>query len=464
MRKSMVLIFTLAALVTAFIALQAPVFADQEDTVLMAQDSFTADNGTWLKDYTGGTGFVNGWKAIIDQNLVITELPENWKITNNQLTAQGQTGYNGSLGQYNIDLTRQLSETMDFSKDGEYYIRYSTKVADMGKDCMHLLSFISTANQTKYTAGYADGGDTYGSAPYSNLNNLSTRPLQNNTWYTFMIHISTRASGKDIIQMKAFKDGDETPTFSPNVWDREIRENQSFTISRISFHLQNGTGTAETPYFDEISIYKGSAVKVSQTTDAVDLFPGQTLNVTAPTINTISNHNQTLSYEWYDYTDTTPVLLASGSSYTITDSMIGRLIRAKAVITDTTTSVVSTYWPISKYVRAKADVNSIQISYGSNKVTAKVEIYKSGTTTGSVIPILAKYDSNNALVKVVLGAPIDYSGYWTSSGAFTSVIMNPGTLAPGEYVRFFVWNSLTNALPMPVNKNSYLTTARYPAN
>lgn len=467
MKKCMLAFFALATLITSLIILQLPAFAELEDTTLMVHDEFTADDNVWLKDYTGGTGFVNGWKASIDANFIATELPQDWKILSNQLTAQGETGWGKSLGQY-LSITRQLSTSIDFSKDGEYYIRYRTLVSDVGTGCSHNLALVTDSNVSEYAFGYADSNGPYsfvgGNTPFGNK--MSTKALQNGNWYTFVVQVSTRATGNDIVKVKAFKDGEE-PTFSPNVWDYEYRNNRAYNVSRIALGLSNGTGSGEKPYFDEISIYKGSPVKVTQTSDIPNVISGQVLTVNIPGINTVTNDAQTFTNEWYDYTDATPLLLATGASYTVSDSMMGRLIRAKTVITDTVNSTTTTYWPISKYVRANADINMIKYNTGNNQVTATIEICKSGSeqgTKGSVLPILAKYDANNNLIGVVVGTQKSYDSVWQNETTSTSVQMNPCTLASGEYVRVFLWDSIAGVKPIPINKNSYQTTDRTPVN
>lgn len=473
MRKCFLAFFALAALVVSLIILQLPAFAELEDTVLTAQDTFTADNDTWLKDYTGGTGFAGGWKSSIDLNFIATELPADWKISENLLTAQGETGWGKSLGQ-NFNITRQLSNVIDFGQDGEYYIKYKTKATDVGTGCSHTFGLASDRNDwgnsaVEYSFGYKHNNDaTYGYitgyTPYAEL--YTTNILQNNTWYTFVIHISTRATGNDIVQMKAFKDGEEV-TYSPKVWDYEYGRQGDYKVSRIVLGLSNGTGSGERPNFDDISIYKGSMIKVNQTSSIPDLIAGQVVNISVPDVNTITNHAQTVTNEWYDCTGDTPLLLSTSSDFTITDSMIGRLIRVKTTVTDTVASATTMYWPVSKFVRAKVDVDRIRFSVGGDQVTAYVDIYKAGPereTTGNVQLIIAKYDVNGNLLNVVVGAPVSYDSAWQSQSMTTGIQMNPCTLSSGEYVKVFAWDSLSGVRPIPVNKNSLQSSDKITAN
>lgn len=238
-----------------FTTIPTPMFADL-NLVNIASDSFTAANGTYLLNYTDGTGFTGKWK---DDAALTTDLPSNeFYIMNNQMTTVNPIKWGGASGQV-IDLYRGLNEALDFNTDRDYYIQFVMYPRNMGGDTFQYLRFGG-----KFDVGYKRNdslGQVFPSTSFSGSNVLASNSLTSGAKYTFVVHINAKASGSDTLKLKVFSES-ETPTYTPSSWDLTVTSNRTDSASYLGLIYKNGGGSNSYPIFDEISVNKSTETVV----------------------------------------------------------------------------------------------------------------------------------------------------------------------------------------------------------
>lgn len=431
---------------------------------LLASDDFTAADDTTFVDYAGGTGFATKWCSDVACTLTSFTSPSRY-IKNGGFYIP-QTGTTSNT-------YRRMNTTVDLTKDAEYFLMGDIYSSSKG----------STPAQRIYLRN-SDGskalffGSIYSADLFANVPTLGGTTLSNWTknykipdgTYTMVAQISTRATGNDYIRVRIFADpAVEAPSFTPLYWDEEYYINNGNTYTNLNtLHFQTqGMTAADSSMFDNFRMYKAEPVTVTASVSSTSRFltAGETLTVTVNEAANISGNPQTASVTWYNAADmSTP--LSSGAAYTVPESMINQILRAKVVLTDTVTSQQTTYYPVSRLVHNYYEISKITLSSNTARTakinyvdwTANTSLYftteflrgKNADNVGSVQLMVAQYAVDGQLKKVFPFAGGKYNGMSTNGYTRLQVpiTLNQGNPDPatknyasGDYFKAFVWYS-----------------------
>lgn len=471
------------------------------DTVPILQDDFTAADNTKIENYTGGTGFVaptgTVTTAYAGDYLLTTNCALNKLIIkNNQLTtAASQT--NGGFYLY-----RGLTTPIALNEDAEYYITFRTNTPWNQYNSNATLGFgIPTNNQQMHAVGLGVSGGIYysgtgaagivsfstGQAIFGNVfSNRTLATANTGKMYTVVARLSTRAGKRDIMRVKSFLDG-EQPTFTPATWDLENATDNAGVMSWLRLGMNNGTNLGYFPILDNLAVYKGAPVYVTKTYDGEWAVAGQTITISVPATNVLGHAQSIQSIDWTKNTSTV-IGTPNSATYVVTADMVGQLIDAKVMLLDTITGTTTEYHPISQYVRSNYDVGGILYSgiyntasdtnfVGLNptlelntNIQANVYLARNNNSSLGLInapakAFLVQYGSDNS-VKNVASAVCDTSLIWERQLWNYAVKLQNITIAPTDYFKVFVWDSLSGLKPITQNKNSveYPIYQKYPLN
>lgn len=311
------------------------------DTVVIAQDDFTAPDGTLLETYTGGTGFVapaSGVTTSWAENYTLTSncVANKLFIKNNQLTVVPDLKGEGQ-GNGGFDIYRGLATPIDLDVDGEYYITFRTNTPQNQKDSSATIGFgIPTNGQQQHGIGISTTGGknnsgvgAVGPVSYTTGQAIfgarySRRNLTNsNKMYTVVARLSTRVAGKqDIMRVKSFADG-EQPTFTPSSWDIESCTNTAGVMSWSRLGMSNGTGSKYFPILDNFAVYKGAPVYVTKSYDGEWAIPGQTITISVPATNALNNSQSIQSIEWTKNDGVNTTVINTTASYVVPANLVG---------------------------------------------------------------------------------------------------------------------------------------------
>lgn len=475
------------------------VFAGTDEDALglvtLATDDFTATDGTDLRDYTGGTGWVSGSTYV---TTTAGALPTTgyFKIKSGIMTPVGTT----SGGGYTLVRKLATGNEINLNTNMDYYIKFQTVVSETGKTLPVTSPNQSQTIRLARTAtdlvggggpGIGTNNTIKGLSPYITLNNYyPSKALPADQSYTWLWHISARTATEDVMRVKVFGPND-TFTYTPDSWDSDFQTNSTSTYDGISLIYSNGAGSNNArPRFDNIAISKCAPVYVNKTGGNFTLtnpVVGETATISVDAKNIASNDQAIQSCDWYLDNESTPFL--SGNSCTVTSDMVSKRLRCKVVVRDLVTLVDKTYWPIAAYVRDSFDIYSVSFTNtGSGNSLGPVVLNTSNqldTTSamaikvvvsknvkqvgGTVLGITAVYSSDGKLKSVSQGTLQTYTGGSSGTNAsntlytYTPTSFAAGSFAAGDYVKLYVWNSISGLKPLQFNKNMSPSQLQFPA-
>lgn len=483
---------------------QVAVYAGTDETnaglTVMASDDFTATEGTDLCDYTGGEGWIAGSKYYTNAPCTTQPAVNIFKLKGGILTPSGTTGGGG----FNLFRRLAAGNEINFNTNMDYYIRYQTVVNELQGKSIGVGPFaqylkLIKPGTTPPTNDAADGGA--GIAPNFTLNGLGPistyfgypgryLPLDQN--YTVLWYIGARTGSDDIMKVKVFGPSD-TFTYTPDSWDAQVQINLTYVSPGIALTYSNGTGSNNArPRFDNVIISKASPIIITKTGGTYSYTNpviGEIDTVTIPSQN-LAGHDQVIkSCDWYmDYDETS---FLTNNVYTVTDDMLNRKLRCKVVISDISdpeNPIDKTYWPINDYVRGKIDVSTVVFTcaYGGtnnnqNIVKLNSDGHLDNLSTMKVRAVVSKnhkefagtakgftaiYKSDGTLKSVTSGSFSTGTTNGVSQLAYTyqpSSEFAAGSFDEGDYVKVFVWDSVTNIKPLSLNQNLDIPSFKFPA-
>lgn len=495
-------------LVTAMVltSLQLPVFAfnavmsdatQAPCLVKLAEDNFNAVDGTDLANYTGvgtenaaeGWG-ATGWGAGSKWMSYSLGVASNFTVGDFTITNNEAGRRVGNKNSFEWSRSLASSSYIDLSQNMDYYITYRVpKIASAGSASSQYLKLYSGTTSV-LSVGLARNHSVNSFSVSSSLLGASSKVgVRANDPYTLLVYIGARSGAeKDIVKMKLFDESNinDTFTYSPQTWDSEQSaklDTTSAVAVTDSIHLSftNGTGNPYQPKFDNIRIEKSAPVIASvNATNYINFAPviGQQSVVSVTPTNVLGNAQTVQSIEWFNYANGQPQLIQNGDTYAITNDVnqVGQLLRCKVTVKDDVTKAVSSYWPVTGYIRDVMDVvsysfigtssnSSVSTTNGQLTETSTMKAYaniaKNGVTAAKPQLIIVLYDSVGNLKSVQVPSLLTLGGIGTVTQS-SVIIYAAGSFVTGDSVKIFVWDSLQGVRPVKTNLNSPAGSYTFP--
>ena len=208
-----------------------------EGGTLLAEDTFTAEDGTLLSAYTGGTGFSGGWINDAGETL-----DEKYKIEDNAFKfIKESNGYESPQIKRMLGSASQINLGQNHAYLIAFEWQQNERSGEANKAILNLGSNISIISSPRAAFELNVGGISE-----------STGDIEGNmnSKYKMLLKVETRALGDDVFSLKVFENGDGF-TYTPDEWDAVVNGGQlGSTIDYIS--LASGLNRAAAfTLFDE---------------------------------------------------------------------------------------------------------------------------------------------------------------------------------------------------------------------
>jgi len=221
-----------------------------------ATEAFDTPAGTPLNSTEAALGWSTGWKA---DHALTADLPMSYSVEAGSIDsiAFPKAAVGGKFFQEaasNLRMYRGLSNPIDWSSEGTYYIGFMAqwtgnsssaasrvwiRLTDTGSRGDTVIGFIGDgSNNNQMLAHLRNSGTRVsGTTAYPGASNPADRDRTVIPYYV-LAKITTVATGLDTISMSVFAPGDTVPTSEPLTWDLTAQRGRSDTTSVIGFDAQ----------------------------------------------------------------------------------------------------------------------------------------------------------------------------------------------------------------------------------
>lgn len=468
------------------------VFYVPSDMKLLSRDDFTANYGTAMGVYSGGTGWDTPWTTDAAGSVPVVA-PSDTTTPGGMISNNKAEGINKFQNSY-----RRMTTPIDMTHDAEYYIMVDDYVhRGISKDQaprIYITSTTTTNNGISF--GYFNSNDAsnnvfsktlprltanenIANSPYS----ASFKGINYSGLYTMVVHVSARETEPDVLRFRIFSNAnEEMPSWTPKYWDNVI-VTSAITSSNLNLlkwmNPDNSGGNAYTERMDNFMVYKASPIKVTSSAPT-ELVPtaGRTLTIQSIPAQNILNHDQSLvSAGWYDGDGN---LLSQEMAYTIPANMIDKTLTAKVVVKDESTNEITTYTPFTQrvqdymfadclYITNAAGSGPASTNYAVDQTVrfyARIARSDAVAKAGTAGIVVAQYAQDGSLKRVIspTKASLNTPAINNANQVYADVPITTANTVSGDRYKAFVWYSngatTTNGFvydvlkPIPFNKDS----------